>query len=61
MLIQCSYDFQVNSDVLKQGECQKLSLRILEACQQVCCEVIFGLISPYAAYALTVTSFLLHA
>lgn len=61
LLIQCSYDFQVNSDVLRQGECQKLSLKILEVCQQVCRGVIVGLFSPYAAYGVTVTGFILHS
>ena len=42
-ILQCSYHFQVNSDVIKQGECQKLSMKILEACQQVCCGVILVL------------------
>ena len=32
--------------MIKQGECQKLSLKILEACQQVWPRVIAGLFNP---------------
>ena len=49
LLLQCSsYHFQVNNDVIKQGECHKLSLKILEACQQVCPSVTLGPFNPYA-------------
>ena len=35
--------------MLKQGECQKLSLKVLEACQQVCLGPVLGLFNSYAS------------